>query len=236
MQNLTWPPNAATWLLLWPLITAVLSLVYNYLDRFPRVHAVLEIGVKAGIDLPAILEALKRFATGMPSAGRLAKMAAKTGGAIVVLLVLGLSQSACIDSSTTVPVNAGNQGQVNACLSSARVHNDSVIVGIGLGALATGAATTAAADSDPNVRTGMAVTGAATAALAAGAASLAGLTASNFASNHCSEVVTPLPAKDRRTMSAWPADWPAPGRADSVVVTVRSAEGVISSVTSPVAP
>ncbi len=48
----------------WPMITGVISLFYNWLDRYPRCHAVLAILVKAGFDLPSMLDAFKRLLTG----------------------------------------------------------------------------------------------------------------------------------------------------------------------------
>lgn|ERR1700690_1114723 len=70
---MTWPPDAQTVaiiLAMWPMITAVLSLFYNRLDKIPRVHAVLAILVKLGIDLPAMLDALKRLISGQSVQGQ----------------------------------------------------------------------------------------------------------------------------------------------------------------------
>lgn len=74
---LKWPPDAATWLVLYPLITALISLVYNKLDGIPRVHAFLAILVKFGVDLPAILDAVKRLVTGQPVAAQRAAKVSK---------------------------------------------------------------------------------------------------------------------------------------------------------------
>ena len=61
--------NAALILLVWPIVTGVVSLVYNYLDHMPRVHAVLSAFVSAGLDVPSLMDALKRLLTGQPPGG-----------------------------------------------------------------------------------------------------------------------------------------------------------------------
>lgn len=98
----TWPPSAATVLLFWPILSGLISLVYGYLDGMPRVHAVLSLFVKAGLDLPGILDAVHRFLTGLTPAQKaaMAKVAA-------VLLVFGvvLSTSACTPAQTAVLSN-----------------------------------------------------------------------------------------------------------------------------------
>ncbi len=67
---LTWThAHAFEILMLWPLITAIVSLFYKKLDSYPRVHAVLSSLVAAGLDLPKLLDALKRVLTGAPSSG-----------------------------------------------------------------------------------------------------------------------------------------------------------------------
>jgi len=55
-----------TILLVWPIVTAVVSTFYRYLDTIPRVHAFLGLLVAFGFDLPSALERLRRLVAGAP--------------------------------------------------------------------------------------------------------------------------------------------------------------------------
>lgn len=89
-MSFTWPPDATTILLLWPIVTALISLVYNKLDGIPRVHAFLAVLVKAGVDLPAILDALKRILTGQSAPAQRAAKVAREALAQSVLKTLSV--------------------------------------------------------------------------------------------------------------------------------------------------
>ena len=188
---LTWPPNAATVLLFWPILTAVISLFYNYLDGIPRVHAVLALMVKAGLDLPGILDALKRLLTGQSVA---AQKAAKAVAAIAVLACLSATQSACLAAAPIVPVTPTNTAQVSACEGTASQHNDLVVAGFVLSGGATGLGAVAAIDQNTGDRTGYAIAGAITGAVAAVDVAWTALTSSQFANSQCSSVVGNLAA------------------------------------------
>jgi len=111
----TWPPDASTMLLLWPIASGLISLFYNLLDGIPRVHALLQVLVSAGLDLPGILGALKRIWTGEPSA--LAKLKASIPPpppapkinllplalGLGTLLTLGVTQTGCAQLQANFP-------------------------------------------------------------------------------------------------------------------------------------
>ncbi len=125
--------------------------------------------------------------------------AAGAAAAVLFVALLGLSQEACIESTTHVVVTPDNQAAVASCQGTTGLHNGSVVAGLVLGAGATGSAATAAAlpsgGSNDNTKVILAATGAAAAALATGAGGVAAFTASAFASNHCADYVYPPPLK-----------------------------------------
>ena len=106
-MTLTWPPDAATVLLFWPVLTGVISLFYNYLDGIPRVHAVLSLLVKAGLDLPGILNAIQRAITGLTPAEKEAEKpavrAAVKARALLVTSVLALLFVGCTQLQAAIP-------------------------------------------------------------------------------------------------------------------------------------
>jgi hypothetical protein len=62
---------AWAWVLAHPVLaiavtTGIASLVYKKLDAYPRWHAVLSLLAGMGLDLPTILDAIRRFYTGSP--------------------------------------------------------------------------------------------------------------------------------------------------------------------------
>lgn len=223
----TWPPNAAMMLLLWPLVSGAASLLYGFLDRYPRWHAVLSALAKAGLDLPALLDDLRRIWNGLtPAQLAAAKAAAKAGAKVgAVVLVLATSQVACLPVTPVVPVTPANQKQVDSCGTIGTEHSGFVFGGIGVGAASAAMGGIAAADQgNQGLQQGLAIGAAAAGGLAALAAGGAGLTASAYASGQCPSVDGPLPVA-KPAAKAWPADWPPP----SVVDSVSSAEGVLSA-------
>ena len=196
MNIFTWPPSAATVLLLWPIVSALISLVYGYFDGIPRVHAVLALLVKAGVDLPAILDAFKRLVSGQSVMAQRAAKVAKATAAVAILACLAMTQGACISVNPTVPVTPANQQQVSSCESTATLHNGFVLGGIGLGGASTVVSGVAAATTnDKTAQVDLAIGAAVGAGLAAAAAGGAGLTAASFTSARCTDFVTPLPMK-----------------------------------------
>jgi hypothetical protein len=208
-SGMTWPPDTATLLLLWPILTAIISLFYGYLDKIPRVHAVLAVLVKAGVDLPAILDALKRLVTGQSLASQKAvalmalsespQEAAKKLKPLGMLVMLGalvflFAGCGAFIPAPNVPVTPANQAQVEACQGTTGLHNVVTFADIVLGAAGAGVGSIAAADTqaDNATRTALALTGAGLGGIVAIGAVIAGYTATQYTNEGCSQVV-PVP-------------------------------------------
>lgn|SRR6185312_4884123 len=60
--------NPAIW---YPVLTAVFSIAYTFLDKFPRIHAIFAALAGLGLDLPRVLAMIQKAATGKepPTAG-----------------------------------------------------------------------------------------------------------------------------------------------------------------------
>lgn len=90
------PPGLPWWVLAWPIVSGVASLLYTVLDQYPRAHAFFSLLAKAGVDLPAILDALHRLWTGLTPAQKAAAKALAKGAAVIVFSVkLVMAVSAC---------------------------------------------------------------------------------------------------------------------------------------------
>ena len=211
MPAWTWPPSPALVLLMWPLITAIISLFYGYLDKNPRTHAILAILVKAGVDLPAILDAVKRLVTGQSIASQRAVALMKLSdspqeaasklkplGMIVMLGALVFLFAGCLPPPT-VPVTPTNSAQVSSCQGLAALHNDTFVTDLALGVAGTGLGAVAAADTTANssTRVGFSIGSAALAGLAAIGAVIVGYSGQEYAVGNCSEVV-PIPTGGAR--------------------------------------
>lgn len=209
MPAWTWPPSPALVLLMWPLITAIISLFYNRLDKIPRVHAVLALLVKAGVDLPSILDAVKRLLSGQSIASQRAVSLMKLSdspqqaasklkplGMIVMLGALVFLFAGCgaFVPAPNVPVTQSNQAQISACQGTAGLHNGVTFTDIVLGGLGAGVGSVAAADTQAtsDVRTALALTTAGIGALVAVGSLIAGYTATQYTNEGCSQVV-PIP-------------------------------------------
>lgn len=125
-----------------------------------------------------------------------AKVTAVKAAGAAMLLMLALMVvllGGCLSSAPTVPVTPANQGQVNVCQNTAALHNGVVISDFVLGGTSAGLASAAAAFSDQNTKTTLAVAGASVAGALIIGTALAELTASNFANSQCAAVVGALP-------------------------------------------
>ena len=117
----SWLKDAApTILLAWPVITAAISLIYNLLDGVPRVHAALSILVKAGLDLPGMLDAIRRLLSGEMTTAAAAKRAASkvpplTG--FVLLGVLAHASSGCLKSKAPAQ-QVADVAEMQACIQA----------------------------------------------------------------------------------------------------------------------
>jgi hypothetical protein len=56
------------WIIVWPVATALASLLYKLFDKVPRVHAFFSLLASLGLDLPKLLETLQRLFSGAPPA------------------------------------------------------------------------------------------------------------------------------------------------------------------------
>ena len=122
--------------------------------------------------------------------------AVKVAGTLLLLALAG-----CLYSAPIVPVTPANQAQVASCQQTAVFHDGDVIVDFGLGGISSALAGSAAAVSDQNTKTDLAVVSASVAALVVVGAAIAELTASNFANSNCSSVVGPLPTAGTTTVT-----------------------------------
>lgn len=112
---------------------------------------------------------------------------------LFLLTFLLLGASGCISSAPIVPVTAANQAQISSCQNTAGWHNGVVIGDFTFGGIGAGAGAIGAIVTDSGQKTALAVTGAAAGALVIIGTAVAGLTGSNFANSHCSDVVGALP-------------------------------------------
>lgn len=129
----------------------------------------------------------------LPQIGGAAKDAAKKLGAVLMLLALTHSTTACISSAPVVPVTPANQAQISSCQSTAAAHNGFVVGDFTVGALGAASGILGAAVTDTGQKTAFS-TGAAVASGTAGVlTALAAFAAKNFANSHCTEVVGDLP-------------------------------------------
>jgi hypothetical protein len=179
-------------MLWWPLATALISIFYNKLDKIPAVHAFLSVLVALGIDLPSMLDALKRL---FFAAAKNPKVSA-----LLVLAGLAFSSQACLASAPVVPVTPDNQAKVTACQSIASFHNDVVIGDFVLTGGVSGLAATAAAlpSDQSSTKTTLNIVGAVVGAGALIGTGIAGYTAGEFSDNQCSTVVGTLPAGEKK--------------------------------------
>ena len=123
-----------------------------------------------------------------------AKTATKLTSALLMLLGLVVLMTGCLSSAPIVAETPANTALINQCETTATEHNSAVIgdfVFTGAGG-ALGAA--GAIASQTNTKTDLAVAATISAGVAVLASSLVAFTASNFASNDCSNVVGALPA------------------------------------------
>jgi len=111
----------------------------------------------------------------------------------LALLALGVALAGCISSAPIVPVTSANSAQISSCQGTATLHNDVVIGGFVLGGATSGLATAAAAFTDQNTKTDLAIAGAIAGAVLIADTAVAGFAASNFANSQCSSVVGALP-------------------------------------------
>ena len=64
---IVWIQNHWVWVvLLWPILSALASLVYGRLNEYPRWHAFFSLMAAAGIDIPKILDAVGRWINRSP--------------------------------------------------------------------------------------------------------------------------------------------------------------------------
>lgn len=141
-----------------------------------------------------LAQAAQAMGLPVPSTAQVAATAAKALLPILVLVGIGMTQSGCLPDTNTVPVTPANQAQVSACESTALLHNDMEIGGFVFTGGTTVAGAAAAITSNTTAKNDLAVGAAVSGGIAAIAASIVGLSASNFASDQCSSVVGPLPA------------------------------------------
>jgi hypothetical protein len=119
--------------------------------------------------------------------------AANAVSAVLLLLALGSTQSACLSSAPIVPVTPANTAQVSSCENTATLHDGFVIGDVVVGGAGAGLGAAAAAVSDTNAKTGLGVGAAGAGAIAVALTALAEVTASNFVNSQCATVVGPLP-------------------------------------------
>ena len=179
--------HAAVFVLVWPLATALASVLYKLAENNPRMHAALSFLAGLGIDLPKLWDALGRMLTGAAAstAAKLLPLALVAG--------LGLASSGCLSSAPVVPVTPANQQQVSSCETTATTHNAFVLGDIVIGGVTTGLAGVSAAVTDNNTKTALAISAAVAAGLTAIGTGGVGLTTVNFEDSKCSDVVGSLP-------------------------------------------
>jgi hypothetical protein len=106
-----------------------------------------------------------------------------------------------LTTSPTVPVTSSNKAQVDTCSNIAVQHNVGLDVGLVLGGATTGLSSAGALtpSSNDSLKNGLLLTGVIVGALTLVDTGFVGLTASNFASNRCTDVVEPLPMAQKPT-------------------------------------
>ena len=114
------------------------------------------------------------------------------------VLALAVMLGGCISSAPIVPETPANQAQIASCDATASLHNGVVIGDFVVGGATTGLAAGAAAVTDGNTRTALAVAGAIAGGVTTIGAALAAYTASNFANSQCPSVVGSLPVAARK--------------------------------------
>lgn len=116
---------------LWTVLTAAVSVAVRALDAFPRAHAVLSLLAGLGLDVPKVLDALKRILTGGPPQGGEGGGKATLGNAVKVA-PLGCLAFACallvlpgcgLLKSSAVPTDLENDfacvvGEINRGITS----------------------------------------------------------------------------------------------------------------------
>lgn len=147
--------------------------------------------------LVQLLTVAEVFFTVPPSASAKLKAAAAGAATKVLFLLVALFAllcSGCLSSAPVVPVTPANQAQVTTCENAATLHNGFVIGDFTFTAVGGGAGAAAALVSDPQAKTDLGIVGAIAGAGALAATSIVGLSASDFNSNQCTNVVGPLPS------------------------------------------
>lgn len=108
--------NPDLFVVLWTALTAVLSLAARALSAFPRVHAALSLLSALGIDLPKILDAVKRLLTGEVPPAPPAEKKGPTAPTLPVLAIAGLLALGVIGCSADA-----NRKVVNTTLETAQI-------------------------------------------------------------------------------------------------------------------
>jgi hypothetical protein len=180
--------NWQTWLLLgWPVLTALASIGAQALDKTKWGHAVLSLLASLGIDLPKLLDAIKRAIS--PAA----RAAAGKTIALLLFVALSLSLQACLATAPIVQVTPANKPQIDSCTSIGALHNGFVVGDFIVGAGGVGVASAAAIVRDAPTKDIFAVIGIGLGAISAAGTAIVGFTGAEFSSSQCSNVVGPLP-------------------------------------------
>ncbi len=115
-------------------------------------------------------------------------------GGFALFLAFGCFTTGCLESAPIVPVTPANQAQVNACQSTALLHNDVVVGDYTLGGVTSGLAATAAALTDPTAQKDVALAASIVGGFAIAGTAIAAWSAANYANSQCPSVVGPLAA------------------------------------------
>jgi hypothetical protein len=124
-----------------------------------------------------------------PTAARVRGVALALAAALLAALCSG-----CLADAPIVPVTPANQAQVTTCENTAGLHNGFVIGDFTLTGAGGALGAVGALEPSSQAKTGLAIGATIAGAGAILASSVVALSSSNFANNHCSDVVGPLPA------------------------------------------
>jgi hypothetical protein len=145
---------------------------------------------RAALVTPAETSDAKRRSQRPPTAARVRGVAPVLAAAVL----LAAPCSGCLADAPIVPITPANQAQVTTCENTAALHNGFVIGDFTLTGAGGALGAVGALEPGSQAKTGLAIGATIAGAGAILASSVVALSSSNFANNHCSDVVGPLPA------------------------------------------
>jgi hypothetical protein len=114
----------------------------------------------------------------------------------------------CLSATPLVPVTPTNAQQISSCSSDANAHNWAVIGGTALAGVAGAEGTIASQVTNASTAKALDWSILIEGVVAAAAASLAGVEASNYAQSQCPSLEGPLPLKPEHKSAAYVLDDP----------------------------